>query len=87
MAVSNFTEKDLIEAIKKADIMLRPIILYVNPQDEELITKALEDVKEQIVIKPCNLVEAGKAYAFNRQDLDDYIQKGLYPTIGGLDNG
>ena len=86
MADTSFTEKALIEAIKQADIMLRPIIIYVNPQDEELIAKALEEVKEQVVIKPCNLVEAGKAYAFNRQDLDDYIQRGLYPNIGGLDN-
>ena len=77
---SNWSSEDLIEALNKVDKELRPIVIYTNPQDEELLTKALGDMVEQLVIKPCELVEAGKAYAFNRKALEDDIKRALnYP--------
>lgn len=74
---NNWSSEDLIEALKKVDKELKPIIIYVNPQDEQLLTQALGDMVEQVVIKPCELVEAGKAYAFSR----DYIEQDIKPII------
>lgn len=73
MAITNFnlwSEEELITALKKVDKELRPIIIYVNPHDEQLLRKALGDMIERVIIKPCDIVEIGKAYAFNR----DYIK-------------
>lgn len=77
---NNWSSEDLIEALNKVDKELRPLAIYVNPQDEELLTKALGDMVEQEVIKSCELVEAGKAYVFNRRSLEDDIKRALnYP--------
>ena len=72
MSLTNLNEFDseaIIQALKKLDLELKPFIVYVNPKDEQALTKALGDFKEQAVIKPCNLVEAGNAYIALRQEL------------------
>lgn len=72
MSLTNLNEFDseaIIQALKKLDLELKPFIVYVNPKDEQALTKALGDLKEQAVIKSYNLVEAGKAYIALRREL------------------
>ena len=66
----NWTTEQLKEALLKADISLKPIVIYCNPQDEQLLVKALEDMKNQVIIKPCEMIERGTAYAFNRERIE-----------------
>lgn len=67
--LNEFNSEAIIQALKELDIKLKPFIVYVNPKDEQAITKALVDLKEQALIEPCNLVEAGKAYIALRRAL------------------
>ena len=67
---TSWTYEELKAALLRADFILRPIVIYVNPQDEELFIKALGNLKDRVVIETCDIVEIGKAYAFNR----DYIK-------------
>lgn len=72
MSLTNLNEFDseaVIHALKKLDLELKPFIVYVNPKDEQALTKALGDLKEQALIEPCNLVEAGKAYIALRREI------------------
>lgn len=66
---NNFSSEAIIQALKKLDLELTPFIVYVNPKDEQTLTKALGDLKEQALIKSCDLIEAGKAYIALRRDI------------------
>lgn len=67
----NFSSEAIIQALKKLDLELTPFIVYVNPKDEQELTKALGDLKEQALIKSYDLIEAGKAYIVLRRDIID----------------
>ena len=72
MSLTNLNEFDseaVIQALKKLDLELKPFIVYVNPKDEQALTKALGDLKEQALIKSCDLIEAGKAYIALRREI------------------
>lgn len=66
----NWSAEQLKEALLKADVILRPIVIYVNPLDEQALVEALGDIKERVVIKPCEIIERGKAYAINRKSIN-----------------
>lgn len=66
---NNFSSEAIIQALKKLDLELTPFIVYVNPKDKQELTKALGDLKEQALIKSCDLIEAGKAYIALRRDI------------------
>lgn len=66
---NNFSSEAIIQALKKLDLELTPFIVYVNPKDEQTLTNALGDLKEQALIKSCDLIEAGKAYIALRRDI------------------
>ena len=72
MSLTNLNEFDseaVIQALKKLDLELKPFIIYVNPKDEQALTKALGNLKEQALIKSNDLVEAGKAYIALRREI------------------
>ena len=72
MSLTNLNEFDseaVIQALKKLDLELKPFIVYVNPKDEQALTKALGDLKEQALIKSCDLIEAGKALIALRREI------------------
>lgn len=66
----NWSAEQLKEALTKADLILRPIVIYVNPLDEQALIEALGGMQERVIIKPCEIIERGKAYAFNRQSIN-----------------
>lgn len=68
----NWSAEQLKEALTKADFILKPIVIYVNPLDEQALIEALGDMQEQVIIKPCEIIERGKAYAFNRKSLNSF---------------
>ena len=75
----NWSAEQLKEALTKADFILRPIVIYVNPLDEQALIEALGDIKERVIIKSCEIIERGKAYAFNRKSIsfgnEDLVDK------------
>ena len=65
----NWNAEQLKEALRKADFILRPLVIYVNPLDEQALIEALGDMQERVVIKPCEIIERGTAYAINRKSI------------------
>ena len=78
---NNFSAEDILQALKKVDRELRPVVIYVNPKDEQALTKALGDLTERVLIKSCNFIEAGNAYAFDRE----YLEKWTNPPFLNLE--
>lgn len=65
----NWSVEQLKEALLKADVILRPLVIYVNPLDEQILIEALGDLNEQVVIKPCEIIERGTVYAIKRKSI------------------
>lgn len=67
---TSWTHDQFKAALLRADFILRPIVIYVNPRDEKQLIKALGNLKDRVIIETCDIVEIGKAYAMNR----DYLK-------------
>lgn len=65
--------EDLKLFMHKADLMLRPYILTVNPSEEDKFKQALKDTEYEhiIIIQPDSAVEMGKAFLIDRKKLED----------------
>lgn len=66
------TTDEIVRAIHKADLALRPSIIFVNPLDAKAIRNAIPKIEEKIVFKESEFVEQGKVYLMNRSQLDEY---------------
>lgn len=68
--------KMIVEEIKKAihtvDLVNRPYAVFLNPEDYEKILKAMPDAQERVVLIPDELIEKGKAYQFDRKELEKW---------------
>ncbi|MBP5421248.1 MAG: hypothetical protein J6Y78_02270 [Paludibacteraceae bacterium] len=69
-------KKTLAEEIKKAihtvDLVNRPYAVFLNPKDYEKILKVMPDAQERVVLIPDELIEKGKAYQFDRKELEKW---------------
>ena len=66
------TIDEIRQVLNKADLMLRPNILFVNPSDAKAIRDAIPKIEEKIVLKESEFIEQGKAYLMNRSQFDEY---------------
>jgi hypothetical protein len=57
------------QALNKADLLLRPNILFVNPSDAKIIRDAIPNIDSKIIIEESNYIETGKGYLMNRKSL------------------
>ena len=73
--MNKWSAEQLKEALSKADVILRPLVIYVNPLDEQTLVEALGDMHEQVIIKRCEIIERGSALA---------IRKKIAYSFGGL---
>lgn len=68
--------KTIVEEIKKAihtvDLVNRPYAVFLNPEDYEKILKAMPDAQERVVLIPDEIIEKGKAYQFDRKELEKW---------------
>ena len=58
------------QAIHKADLALRPWIVFVSPSDAKAIREALPRIEEEVVIQETEAIESGKAIAIKREKLE-----------------
>jgi hypothetical protein len=63
------TLDEIRQALNKADLMLRPNILFVNPSDAKIIRDAIPNIDMKIIIEESNYIETGKSYLMNRKSL------------------
>lgn len=64
------TIEEIKQALHKADLALRPNIVFVNPSDAKAIKEALPEIEKTIVIQETEAIESGKAIAIEREKLE-----------------
>ena len=63
------TIDEIKQALHKADLQLRPWIMFVSPSDAKAIKEALPRI-EEVVIQETDAIESGKAIAIERKKLE-----------------
>ena len=66
---------DIKEMLKKADLVLRPQALLINPSDRSFILEATPDIEDKFKIYESDIVEKGKIYLIDRQYIENYIEE------------
>lgn len=61
---------EIKQAMHKADLQLRPWIVFANPSDARSIREALPRIEEEVVIQETDAIESGKAIAIEREKLE-----------------
>jgi formate-dependent phosphoribosylglycinamide formyltransferase (GAR transformylase) len=64
------TIDEIKQALHKADLILRPLIVFVNPSDAKVIKEVLPRIEEKIIIQETEAIESGKAIAIEREKLE-----------------
>lgn len=64
------TIDEIKQAIHKADLALRPWIVFASPSDAKAIREALPRIEEKVVIQETDVIESGKAIAIEREKLE-----------------
>ena len=66
--------EDLEKALHKADLLLRPYIVFVNPKDKETLLSIMPDVEKSIVLEATDALEQGKAIKMKRETLENWFK-------------
>ncbi len=72
------TIDEIKQALHKADLELRPNIIFVNPLDAKTIKDAFPEIDEKIVLIESELIEKGKAYEIDRRKWDEWAKSLIY---------
>lgn len=66
------TEEDLKEFMHKADLIMRPNIVYINPKDKKVLLDALPDIERDVVLQTTDNVEVGKPILVDRVTMEQW---------------
>ena len=69
--MENMTINDIIQALRDADLRMRPYGLFVNPCDLESVKTNLGNIGNQLEIIPNVGIEKGNVILVNRKQLFD----------------
>lgn len=64
------TIDEIKQVIYKADLALRPWIVFASSSDAKAIREALPRIEEEVVIQETEAIESGKAIAIEREKLE-----------------
>ena len=70
--VNKPTIEDIKQALHKVDLINRPYIAFLHPDDAEAVKACLPRIEEEIVIQPTPCVEKGKGVCIKREDLESW---------------
>ena len=79
------TIDEIKQALYKADLALRPNIVFVNPSDAKTIKDALPEIEKTIVIQETEAMESGKAAVMNRETLEKWANNDFGYTWSELE--
>ena len=77
--------EEIKRALHKADLALRPNIVFVNPKDAKTIKDAFPEIEETIVIQETKAIESGKAAVINREKLEKWANNDFGYTWSELE--
>ena len=66
------TIEQLKEKLHEIDLILRPQILFVNPNEYNQIVETIPDLSRYIKIVSTNAVEVGYAVLMDRKRIEEY---------------
>lgn len=66
-----YSYDELMSALKKADILLRPRAFVLNPKDKDLILKSVPDIEKNFRLIESEVIEEGTIYIVNRRDIEE----------------
>ncbi len=72
MAIVKLNNEEIQDALHKADLLLRPYIIFINPNDKDKILLAMPDIEKSVVLETTNALEQGQAIRINREELEVY---------------
>lgn len=77
--------EEIKQTIHKADLALRPNIVFVNPSDAKTIKDALPEIEKTIVIQETETIESGKAVVMEREKLEKWANNDFGYTWSELE--
>lgn len=66
------TLEKIIQTIKKMDLLIRPYIVFLHPDDAEAIRVAEPKIEDKIVIQATPFVEKGKGLIVKREEYESW---------------
>lgn len=66
-----YSYDELMDALKKADLLLRPRAIVLNPKDKDLILKSVPDIEKNFKLIESEVIEEGTIYIVNRRELEE----------------
>ena len=66
------TLEEIIQTIKKMDLLIRPYIVFLHPDDAEAIRAAEPKIEDKIVIQATLFVEKGKGLIIKREEYESW---------------
>lgn len=79
------TVEEIKRALHKADLALRPNIVFVNPSDAKVIKETLPEIEKTIVVQETEAIESGKAAVINREKLEKWANNDFGYTWSELE--
>ena len=67
------TIDEIKQALHKADLTLRPLVVFVSPSDAKIIKEALPRIEKEVIIQETEAIESGKAIAIEREKLETWM--------------
>ena len=65
------TIEQIREALHKIDLMLRPQIIFIHPDDYATVMREISDIQERVVLVPTKAIDKGCAVLMDRKWLED----------------
>ena len=65
------------ETIHRADLLMRPNIVFVNSKMKDELLKLKPDLEKEVVLQEYEGAEMGKAYVINREKLESWARPRL----------
>ena len=70
------TIDDIKKTIKEWDKILRPWVVFINPEDAKLLREGLPDLDERVVVQESVAVDRGKVICIERKKFDEWTWGG-----------
>lgn len=65
-------EEEIKEALHRADIIMRPTIIFINPQDKYALLQERPDIEKELVLQESELIDLGKPCMVDRKRLEEW---------------
>ena len=79
------TIEEIKQALHKADLALRPNIVFVNPSDAKAIKEAYPEIEKMIVMQEVESIESGKAFTMKREAYEKWANNDFGYTWSELE--